>query len=82
MVYQEQGNLELALEHYEKSLEIQRATLDEAHPDVAISLWNLACVHEEQGNHAEALALYERSLWIYESTLGPEHPSTVKVRES
>ncbi len=44
------------------------------HPDVAISLSNLAFVLTTQGQYAAAEPLYRRSLVILEKALGPDHP--------
>ena len=45
------------------------------HPDVAISLNNLAGLYETQGRYADAEPLYKRSLAIWEKALGPNHPN-------
>ena len=39
------------------------------HPDVTLSLNNLALLHRDQGNYAEAAPLYRRSLAIWEKVL-------------
>ena len=43
------------------------------HPDVAISLNNLAGLYQHQGNYAKAEPLYKRSLAIFETALGHDH---------
>jgi tetratricopeptide (TPR) repeat protein len=48
--------------------------LGTGHPDVAISLNNLAELYRNQGRYAEAEPLYQRSLAIKEKTLGKDHP--------
>jgi len=45
------------------------------HPDVAISLDNLAELYRIRGRYAEAEPLLKRSLAIFEQTFGPEHPN-------
>jgi CHAT domain-containing protein len=45
------------------------------HPDVALSLNNLASLYSSQGRYDDAEPLYKRSLGIWEKTLGPDHPS-------
>ncbi|MFI0404150.1 MAG: CHAT domain-containing protein, partial [Cyanobium sp.] len=44
------------------------------HPDVALSLNNLAELLRDQGHYATAEPLYRRSLAIREKTIGPDHP--------
>jgi tetratricopeptide (TPR) repeat protein/CHAT domain-containing protein len=45
------------------------------HPDMAMTLNNLALVHEHQGRFAAAEPLYQRAIRIYEKRLGSDHPS-------
>ena len=50
------------------------------HPDVAISLNNLAALYRAQhpGKYEQAEPLYQRALTISEKALGPEHPDVAK----
>ncbi len=66
----EEGAEPLAL----RSLAIDEKALGPDHPDVAISLNNLALLYETQGKYAEAEPLYKRALAIREKALGPDHP--------
>src|SRR4051812_34709311 len=43
------------------------------HPDVALSLNNLALLRQERREFDQALALQQRALAILEPALGPEH---------
>lgn len=45
------------------------------HPDIAISLNNLALLLSDTNRPAEAEPLYRGALAIYEKSLGPNHPS-------
>ena len=60
---------------YRRALAINEKQLGPEHPDVAISLNNLAGLFHAQGKYAEAEPLYRRALAINEKQLGPEHPS-------
>jgi len=60
---------------YQRALAIQEKLLGPEHPDVAMSLYNLALVCRYQGRYAEAEPLLKRSLAIREKALGPEHPA-------
>jgi tetratricopeptide (TPR) repeat protein len=62
-----------ALPLNERALAIREEARGPSHPDVALSLNNLALIYHNQGNYAEALRLHERALAIYEQTLGPNH---------
>ncbi|MBP1748989.1 MAG: Kinesin light chain [Deltaproteobacteria bacterium] len=59
---------------FQHSLTIREKTLGPDHPDVAISLNNLAELYRQQGRYAEAEPLFQRSLAIWEKALGPFHP--------
>jgi tetratricopeptide (TPR) repeat protein len=57
-----------------RALAIREKALGPEHPDVALSLNNLAIVYERQGRYGEAEAAHARALPILEKALGPEHP--------
>ena len=59
---------------YRRSLAIREKALGPDHPDVAISLNNLAALLMDQAQYAEAEPLYRRSLAINEKALGLDHP--------
>jgi CHAT domain-containing protein len=44
------------------------------HPNVALSLSNLASLYQDQSRYAEAETLAKRALAIREKVLGPDHP--------
>ncbi|MGI9167142.1 MAG: tetratricopeptide repeat protein, partial [Pyrinomonadaceae bacterium] len=44
------------------------------HPDVAMTLNNMAVLFKSQKKYDEAERLYQRSLSIFERALGPTHP--------
>ena len=57
-----------------KALEIRERALGPMHPDVALSLNNLAWQYRSTGDFAKAEPLYQRALVIKEQALGPAHP--------
>ena len=63
-------------------LAIREKALGPDHPDVAISLNNLAALYDTQGDYAKAEPLYERSLAVLEKALGPDHPSVATSLEN
>ncbi|CAM9963441.1 unnamed protein product, partial [Ascophyllum nodosum] len=53
-------------------------TLGPRHPDVALSLNNLAGLLLSQGKYDDAESLYKRALAILEEALGPRHPDVAE----
>ena len=60
---------------FRQALEIDRATIGEAHPAYANHLNNLAGVVQAQGRYPEAEGLYRQALEIDRATIGEGHPS-------
>jgi tetratricopeptide (TPR) repeat protein len=58
----QQGRYAEAEPLYKRSLAIREKALGPDHPDVALSLNNLAGLYDNQGRYAEAEPLYKRSL--------------------
>ncbi|MBE9098235.1 tetratricopeptide repeat protein [filamentous cyanobacterium LEGE 07170] len=71
----QQGRYNEAIPLAQQALELRETVLGETHPDVAISLNNLAELYRLQGNYAAAEPLYQRSLTILEAVLGETHPT-------
>ena len=67
---------------YEQALEIRKGLFEGDHPDVALSLNNLAFLYDRQGRYSEAEPLYEQALEMLEQTLGTEHPNTITARNN
>jgi Tfp pilus assembly protein PilF len=73
-VYLSTGDYEKALEQYESALKIQESSQPSDHPDVAVTLHNLAVVQARQGNNNEAKEYLERAEEIAGQTLSLKHP--------
>jgi CHAT domain-containing protein len=58
----------------QRVLELREKALGPAHPDVALSLNNLAVLYDSTAQPVKAEPLYQRSLAIREKALGPAHP--------
>ncbi|MDY7012082.1 MAG: tetratricopeptide repeat protein [Cyanobacteriota bacterium] len=69
------GQYAAALPFAERALAIFEKALGTNHPDVALSLNNLAELYRKMGNYSAAEPLYQRSLEIREKALGAEHPN-------
>ena len=73
-LYYKQGRYAEVEPLYKRSLAIKEKILGPEHPNVALSLYNLAYLYHNQGRYAEAERLYKRSLTINEKAFGTEHP--------
>ncbi|MDX2229908.1 MAG: tetratricopeptide repeat protein [Leptolyngbyaceae cyanobacterium bins.349] len=69
----QQGKYAEAVPLVERALAIRKRILGERHPDVALSLNNLASLYSAQGRYSEAEPLDRRSLQIRETQLGKDH---------
>jgi eukaryotic-like serine/threonine-protein kinase len=67
---------ETASEYHRRALEIREAQLGADHPEVAISLTNVANALTAQGQHEMAEQHARRALAIFEAKLGGDHPYT------
>ena len=65
---------------YQQALELSKRLLGEAHPDVAISLNNLAALYRHTRRYKKAQPLFEQALKICEQTLGVSHSTTMTIR--
>ncbi|MBU1558141.1 tetratricopeptide repeat protein, partial [Patescibacteria group bacterium] len=72
-LYQE-GKYDEAIHLAKKALELLEKALGPDHPDVAISLNNLAALYRSKADYTRAEPLYVRALAIREKALGPDHP--------
>ena len=59
---------------YCRALAMKEKLLDPDHPDVAVTLNNLAILCRSQGRREEAERLYQRCLSILGKVFGPGHP--------
>ncbi len=73
-VYEALGLYAQARPLLESALAIRERILGPSHPDVSVSLCELAELLRLQGKYAEAEPLYKRSLSIDEKALGRGHP--------
>ena len=55
---------------------MRRRALPEDHPDIALSLWNLALLYKEQRRYEKALPMFEEAHAIWLAARGPEHVDT------
>jgi tetratricopeptide (TPR) repeat protein len=77
------GDWKRAEDLFRASLKMREQSLDASHPDIAVSLRNLAIVSWNYGDkEREAEDYFLRSLAIYERSLGPTYPRVATlVRE-
>ena len=72
--YESQGAYAQAEPWCEQCLSAARRRFGESHPDVAMSLNNLAFVYESQGRYDEAEPLFVSALEMRKALLGESHP--------
>jgi CHAT domain-containing protein len=70
----DKGDYEIALESGARALRIREAALGPDHPDVAVSLNDVANVYENMERSEQAIALFQRAIAICERVLEPDHP--------
>ena len=75
------GNTDAARPLFERSLGIWEAAVGTGHPQVAVSLDDLAGLLAETGDTAGAVDCLERAIAIREKALGPDHALVVETRE-
>jgi tetratricopeptide (TPR) repeat protein len=68
------GNFPLAAKALAEALAIREGLLHSEHPDIAVSLNNLALLLQDTNRLSEAEPLYRRALTIDEKSYGPDHP--------
>jgi tetratricopeptide (TPR) repeat protein len=64
------------------ALKVAEETFGSEHPNMVLSLSNLAILYHEQGKYVEAELLYKRALAISEKALGKDHPDVATVLEN
>ena len=72
----QRGELEDAKSVLEVTRELRQTLLGDEHPDLAVTLKELAGIARQQGDSQAAESLYLAALSINESMLGSEHPET------
>ncbi len=75
VVYDSNGEYDLALEHHQKALAIREKAQGPNHPDVAASCNNIGIVYLAKAEYDRAIEHHQRALVIWENLLGPEHPN-------
>ncbi|CAF1275312.1 unnamed protein product [Rotaria sordida] len=71
----QQGQYNVAIEFYVKSLAIYEKILPLNHPSLATSYNNIGQLYYNIGDYSKALEFYEKALKIFEKALPPNHPN-------
>ncbi|CAF1352944.1 unnamed protein product [Rotaria sordida] len=74
LIKNNQGQYNVAMEFYEKSLALYEKILPPNHPDLAAFYNNIGSLYYNMGEYSKALSSYERSLEIRKIALPPNHP--------
>ena len=77
-----QGNYPQATIIFRRALDVAERTFGPDHPNVALSLNNLAALYITQSQYAQAEPLYKRSLAIWEKARGPANPNLATALEN
>jgi len=62
-----------------QALAIRQKALPEGHPDIAVSLNDLAALYQNQGRFAEAETLFLQALEIYRKALPKAIPTSLRT---
>ena len=73
------GHVREALAEARRSLAAKEKVLEPGHPDVGISVGNIAVYLDDLGEGAEAVGYARRAVELAEAGFGPEHPRTAMM---
>ncbi len=76
------GRWSQAREYHERGLDLRRRFLDEHHPAIALSLFNLAGVDLEEGRIEQGLARSREALALHRAAYGDRHPDVAGARNT
>jgi len=75
-IYQKQGHYHLALEAYEKAIQIYEQTVDSKHIALADCFVGIGDIRQHYGSYDLSTEYYYKALTIYHSTFGKLHPQS------
>ena len=73
--------MDLALEHFQKSLEIYSKSLPSRHLNIAMTLANIGFIYEKKNDFEQALSYYEKAAIIYHQLFTSIHPDVVEIED-
>ena len=76
------GEMERAVTHAERALELRRAKLGRDDPDTLTTMHKLATAYYEVGKRDQSLALFEETLKLRKAKLGPHHQDTLRTMKN
>lgn len=79
-LYSNRGMYEEAEPLLQEALGLQRALLGNDHPNVGITLYNLASLYDNLFRFQEAESYFQESLSLFQKKIGPKHAYTQKVK--
>lgn len=74
-LYFEEGDFDEALKMYQKGLEVERAVFDPFHPNIVVTLSNIAQIHKHRGDFVAAFSFYDEVCAIQMTAIGRRDPS-------
>jgi tetratricopeptide (TPR) repeat protein len=79
--YTELANYEVALEYYQKAIDIREKKIGKEHIDTAMVYNNIAAVYDDLGNYSKAQEYYQWAVDIYEK-FDKKHPDTASAYDN
>ena len=80
--YKEKGKEELALDYFEKALQIRIQKYGDDNSDVALVYYNIAKIYEKKHEIEKAISYFEKAMLIFDKALGSNHPKTKATQEA
>jgi tetratricopeptide (TPR) repeat protein len=76
-LYYKQGDFDVSLNMYQQGLQVERAVFDYCHPNIAVTLSNIAQIHKQRGELSKALSLYKEVYAIQIASVRSRDPAEV-----
>ncbi|CAF2917742.1 unnamed protein product [Rotaria sp. Silwood2] len=74
MISHREGDYKKALQHFQKTAEIEEKYLSLEHPSLTVTYSNIAEIYHSMGKHLDALSLHQKVLQSREKSLPPNDP--------
>jgi hypothetical protein len=62
-----------------RGLAVERAIFDQFHPNLTVTMSNMAQLHRQSGDTAQAIPVYEERPRLQKASLGGQHPDVANT---